>query len=109
MIRISDEQQQAAFDVLHSDRAPKARAAHEWMQETRKTVLARLISQSNLKTAGEREAWALQQPDYIAHLGRQRDCAEADYSARQAVEAARAVLEAARTQAANDREMARIR
>lgn len=107
--RITDAQAQAAFDVLHSDEAPKARAAHEWLQETRKTVQARLLSQSNLKTVGEREAWAYQHPDYIAHLAEQRKAAEADYSARQRVDAAKAVLDAWRTQAASDRELARVR
>lgn len=108
-MNLSDAQIQQAFDTLNSDEGAKARAAHEWMQETRKTVMARLSSQSNLKTIGEREAWALQHPDYIAHLAEQRRCAEADYTARNRQTAALAILDAWRTQSANNRGLERVR
>ena len=109
MVRLSDAQVQHAFDILNDDRtAAAARAHHEWMQETRKVVLARLSAQSNEKAQSAKEAWALQHPDYIAHLARQKDAAEADYAARQRITAANAVLDAWRTQSANERGLARV-
>lgn len=105
---ITDAQVQHALDTLQDETGARARAAHEWKQETRKTVFGRLCGQSNEKAQSAREAWAYQHPDYIAHLAEQRQAAELDYGWRQKIIAAQAILDAWRTEQATMRGQARL-
>lgn len=104
---ISETQVQWAIDIL-LDRdcaGSKARAAHDYMQDMDKVVLAKLMHEapSDLKTASARESWARMHPQYMTHLEEKKAIAEMDYKARDRRSAASAIIEAWRTEQSNAR------
>jgi ABC-type taurine transport system substrate-binding protein len=109
---ITEQQVQWAIDILLDRDAAgaKSRAAHDYLQDMDKVILARLISEAppDLKTATARENWARMHPDYITHLQEKRAIAEADYKARDRRAAASAIIEAWRTECSNARAGAKI-
>lgn len=109
MARITDEQLHRAFEIINDEAHAKARAAHEYMDDLTKTVLAKLMASSNAKSAVEREQYARSHPDFEAHLKAVQEVAELDYVGRQKTDAAKAVFEAWRTIQANDRALEKIR
>lgn len=109
MPRITDEQMSRAFEVLSDESHAKARAAHDYMTEMTKTVLAKLMGQSDAKSAVEREQFARAHDDYAEHLRQKRDVAELDYYGRQRIAAAEAVIEVWRSQQANNRTLQSVR
>lgn len=109
MPRITDDQLNRAFEIISDESHAKARAAHEYMDDLTKTVLAKLMAQSNAKSAVEREQMARAHPDYETHLKAKRDVGELDYVGRQRIAAANAVFECWRTMQANDRALEKIR
>ena len=108
MFHISDEQVQAAFDVLHSNEHAKARAAYEYSEKRLKAVLAELISQSDGKTVSEREGEALRSERYNETLQIYQSVCRAYYEARDKREAASAVIDAWRTLKSDQRAMGRV-
>lgn len=94
---ISDEQVQAAFDVLHSLDHAKARAAYEYAEKRIKVAFAKAMLASNGKTVGEREAGAQLSEDYQAALKSFHLIAEHYYVERDQRDAASAVMDAWRT------------
>lgn len=109
---ITDTQVEWAINILLDRDAAgaKSRAAHDYLQDMDKVILARLIIEapSDIKTATARENWARTHPDYITHLEEKRAIAEADYQARNRRAAASAIIEAWRTECSNARSGTKI-
>lgn len=108
MIRIPDAHVEHAFDLLKSGDHATARAAYEFAEKQLKVTLAKAEIQANGKTVGERQAAALTSPEYERALTAFRHIAENYYRERDRREAAAAIIDAYRTQAADLRAMARV-
>ena len=99
--RISDRR---GFE--HSDGGHAGRWHHD---DLTKTVLAKLMAESDAKSAVEREQFARAHPKYEEHLKAKQEVGELDYIGRQRIAAANAVFECWRTMQANDRGLEKIR
>ena len=104
----TEDQVQAAFNVLESNRHAKARAAYEYAEKRLKVVLAKAQLAANGKTASEREATALASPEYEHALREFRLITDQYHEQRDAREAAAAVIDAYRTQQSDRRAMGRV-
>jgi hypothetical protein len=101
---ITDAQVQHALDSLQDWTAAKARAAHEYLDDYTKTLLAELADEQNeAKSQAAAESWARRQDKFKEHLAQKRDAAELDYKHRQRISASLAILDLYRTQSANER------
>lgn len=105
---ITDQQVQQAFDILHEPAHAKARAAYEFAEKRLKVVLAKAQLAAEGKTVGERDANAQTSPDYEAALTKFRLIAETYHWERDRREAAKAVIDAWRTQQSDMRAMGRV-
>lgn len=105
---ISDQEIQAAFDVLHSQAHAKARAAYEYAEKRLKVALAKAQLAAEGKTVGERDANAQVSEAYQAALKAFHLIAETYYSERDKRDASSAVLDAWRTQQSDARAMGRV-
>ena len=105
MFHITDDQAQAAFDVLDSGDHAKCRAAFEYADKRLKVVLAKASLKAEGKTVGERADRAQISDEYNAALATWNILNEAYHEARDRREAAAAVIDAWRTQAADRRAM----
>lgn len=108
MPAISDDHVEHALKILQSQDGSKARAAHDYLSEMRKVVLARLRGDCNEKTAAAKDDFAHAHPDYAEHLEQLRHAAEEDYKHRDRRAAAQAVIDAWRTEQSNARTAGRI-
>lgn len=109
MSLITDQQVEHALKCLQDWNAAKARAAHEYLDDYTKTLLAELGEQANdAKSQAAREDFARRHPDFRTHLEQKRDAAEIDYRHRQRVSASLAILDLYRTQSANERGQGRV-
>ena len=108
---ITDKQLEWAMEILidRDNEGAKARAGHEHMADLDKVVLAKLMGQSNEKSAAAKEAWARAHPDYAAHLEQKKMLAEMDYAKRDRRSAASAVIEMWRTEQSNARAAGQMR
>ncbi len=106
---VSDDDMHHVLEVLSDESGAAHRAAHEYLDALTKTVLAELMSESDAKSATEREQWARAQPRFKEHLAKVGHMAKADYAARQRVMAANSKLEVWRTGNANARAAERVR
>lgn len=110
MALITDAQVEHAMKCMQDWNAAKARAAHEYLDDYTKTLLAELGDQANdAKSQAAQESFARKHPDFKAHLEAKRNAAELDYMHRQRVSASLAILDLYRTQSANERGLERIR
>lgn len=102
---ISDEAIEEALQYLSTsaETAAAARAARLRGEFERKRVKSRLVLQSNEKTVGLKEAWAECHPDYVAACEAEVKAFEADEYYRNKRNACDAILEAWRTENANNR------
>lgn len=105
---ISDEQVQAAFDVLHSQDHAKARAAYEYAEKRLKVALAKAQLAAEGKTVGERDAAAQVSEPYQAALKSFHLIAESYYLERDRRDAAGAVLDAWRTLRSDARQLGKV-
>jgi hypothetical protein len=109
---ITDTQVEWAINILldRDAAAAKSRAAHDYLQDMDRVILARLINEAppDLKTAIARESWARTHPDYITHLQEKRAVAEENYKSRDRRAAASAIIEAWRTECSNARSGTKI-
>jgi hypothetical protein len=109
MALITDAQVELAMKCMQDWNAAKARAAHEYLDDYTKVLLAELGEQANdAKSQSAREDFARRHPDYKAHLEQKRNAAELDYKHRQRVAASLAILDLYRTQSANERGLGRV-
>lgn len=102
---IADEAIEEALNYLatSADIAAAARAARIRGEFERKRVRSRLILQSNEKTMGLKEAWAECHPDYVAACEKEIEAVEADEFYRNKRNACDAIIEAWRSEQANNR------
>lgn len=106
---VTDAQVEHAIKCLQDWTAAKARAAHEYLDDFTKVLVAQLGEEANdAKSQAAREDFARRHPDYAAHLLAKRDAAELDYMHRQRCAASSAIIELYRTQSANDRRLERL-
>lgn len=107
---ITDKQVEHALDILmdKGGDGAKARAAHEYLEDMDKVVLAKLMQDCNEKSAAAKEAYARAHPTYQEHLEQKKSVAELDYRQRDRRSAATAVIELWRTEQSNARAGARI-
>jgi hypothetical protein len=105
---VSDSQVQDALDALQDYGAAKARAAHEFIDDKSKIILARLGHESGASSAAARLECALRNPRYLEHLEAVETVAMADYEHRQRQSAAMAIIDVWRTQQASLRGQGRI-
>lgn len=107
---VTDDDIEKALDRLRfqASTAAKAKADRIYLEEFRKTIKANVM-QKHLDlpiSAQEREAYS--SPEYAKHLMVMRDAIEKDEMMRWQMIAAQAVIEAWRTQSANQRIEAKI-
>lgn len=102
---IADEAIEEALQYLatSSEMAAAARAARLRGEFERKRVRSRLILQSNEKTMGMKEAWAECHPDYVSACEAELKAFEADEYYRNKRNACDAIIEAWRSEQANNR------
>ena len=107
---ISDKKVEHALDVLvdREHTAAKARAAHEYISDMDKVVLAKLMGQSEEKSNAAKETWARAHPDYEDHLEQKKALAEMDYIQRDRRAAASAIIDLYRTEQSNARVAGRL-
>lgn len=109
MALITDEQVELALKALQDWTAAKARAAHEFLDDYTKTLIAELGEQANdAKSQAARDDFARRHPDFRAHLEKKREAAELDYKHRQRISASLAILDCYRTMSANERGQGRL-
>jgi hypothetical protein len=109
MMIVPDEAVEVALAVLADEEGAAARAAHEYLSDLSKSVLAELIGESNATSAIAKENWARAQPRFKEHLVKVGEFAKRDYIWRQRYSAASAKIECWRTQNANIRAAERLR
>ncbi len=104
---ITEDQVDEALELLRTGavKAAKAHAERVYMQEFRKTVKAQIMQEHDRESGivQEREAYA--DPRYIRHLEALRDAIFLDEKESWATVAAKATLEAFKTQSWNERAM----
>lgn len=108
---ISDKMVEQALRYLTDPQqeASKARAAAEHMDDLTKTVLSKLMLESEEKSAAAKEMEARAHPKFEAHLDQVKACREVDYMWRNRLSAANAIIEAWRTEQSNIRASERVR
>jgi hypothetical protein len=89
--------------------ASRARAAAEHMDDLTRTVLAKLMMESEHKSAAAKEMDARAHPDFEAHLEALKACREVDYMWRNRLSAANALIEMWRTEQSNIRAAEKVR
>ena len=109
MALISDQQVEHAMRCMQDWTAAKARAAHEYLDDYTKTLIAELGENAEAKSQAAKEDFARRHPSFKAHLEQKRAAAELDYMHRQRVAASLAILDLYRTQSANERGLERVR
>ena len=105
---ISEDQIQAAFDVMHAQGHAKARAAYEYAEKRLKVAFAKARMEATGKTVGDRDDMAQTSDSYQAALKSFHLIAESYYSERDRRDAASAVIDAWRTQQSDMRAMGRV-
>lgn len=110
MALVPDTDVQTAFDWLreHHDSSAAAKARRVRAEHGVKRVRARLMRESHAKTQGEREAWAIDHPDYEAACEEEAKAVEADEWHRWGRAKAEMLIEAWRTEQSNIRAMGKI-
>lgn len=106
---VSEDDVGDALSILSDETGAAARAAHEYMDDLTKSVLAELVGASNEPSATAKETWARAQPRFLEHLKKVGAFAKEDYVWRQRYGAASAKIEIWRTMNANQRAAERIR
>lgn len=96
---LTDPQQEAA----------KARAAAEHMDDMTKTLLAKLMLESDEKSAAAKEMDARADPRFERHLDQLKALKELDYMWRDRRSAANAIIECWRTEQSNIRAAEKVR
>jgi len=111
MALVTDKMVSDAIEYLAmSDTLAAGAKANRIRQEhRRKRVRARLILDSNEKTAGLKEAWAECQPSYADACEDEAESVEADETHRNKRNTADAIIEAWRSEQANKRAGANFR
>jgi len=109
MALVSDEDMSRVLEILSDETGAAHRAAHEFLDDLTKTVLAELMNEADAKSATEREQWARSQPRFREHLEKVGKFAKLDYTWRQRYAAANAKADIWRTQSANARNADRVR
>lgn len=106
---IDEKQKERALEILldREGKMAKTRAAHEYLSDMDKVILAKLMNECNEKSAAAKDAYARAHPDYQAHLEQKREVAELDYRNRDRKAAASAIIEVWRTEQSNARTMTR--
>jgi hypothetical protein len=107
---ITEAQVQEAFDYLleQADNAAKARAERLWMEDYTRVVKAELMGESNSDKLGEQERYAYAHDRYKQHLQDLKTAVARDEKHRFMLNAKNAILDAWRTQQANERTMGKI-
>jgi hypothetical protein len=85
------------------------RAAHQYLDDLTKTVLAELMAESNEKTATAREEYARRHPRFAEHLKQLDGMRRQDLIGRRRDAAADAKIRIWQTLSANTRGMERVR
>lgn len=110
MALITDPQVEHAMKCIQDWNAAKARAAHEYLDDYTKVLLAELGDEANdAKSQAAKDDFARRHPRFKEHLIQKRDSAELDYMHRQRVAASLAILDLYRTQSANERGLEKVR
>lgn len=105
---IMDDQVAHALRCLQDWEAAKARAAHEFMDDMTKTILAQLGDECEEKSQAAKEAYARSHPKFIEHLKGKQKLAELDYKHRQRLAASAAIIDLFRTEQASNRKLDRL-
>jgi hypothetical protein len=102
---ITDDMMEEALTFLatHSDMGAEARAERFKAEHARKRIRANLILSSNEKTSGMREAWAEQHERYAQAIDDEANAIRNDEYFRAERSRAEAIIEAWRSEQANQR------
>lgn len=108
---ISDKKVEHALHILTDPQheAAKARAAAEHLDDLTKTLLAKLMMESDEKSAAAKEMDARADPRFETHLEQLKAVREIDYTWRDRRSAASAIIEMWRTEQSNIRAAERVR
>lgn len=105
---VTEAHVQRAFNILQSNDHAAARAAYDFSEKQLKVILAKAEAQSNAKTISERQNEALRSDEYERALSAWKLVSEAYFTARDKREASIAIIDAWRTQSADQRAMGRV-
>jgi hypothetical protein len=97
------------LDILANEEGAAWRGSHNYLDAMTKSILSKLMGESDEKSAPLREAWARRQPQFVEHLKRLREAETMDHRWRTRYAAADAKIEIWRTLQANNRNMERVR
>ena len=102
---VTEDDIERALDRLRfkAGDAAKAKADRIYMEEFRKTIKANVMQKHLDKPVSAQEREAYSSPEYAKHLMVMRDAIEKDEMMRWQMIASQAVIEAWRTQSANQR------
>jgi hypothetical protein len=106
---VPDRDVELCLETLANEEGAAARAAHEYLDDLTKSVLAELIAEADETSAVANENWARAQARFKEHLAKVGEMAKRDYIWRQRYSAASAKIECWRTQNANQRAAERVR
>lgn len=110
MALITEKMVYAAFDYLNdaADAAAKARHDRILTEHSRKKILAELMLEADKKTADLRKAWAESHPVYWEACKAEAEAVRADEWHRMQRAKAEAIIDAWRTENANQRSAGRV-
>ena len=103
MITDDDAESAQRFLLDNAKKAGELKGQRIYLEEYRKSLKAILMSDSNGKTQGDKEAHAYSHPKYIEHLAKLRDAVQKDETNRAEREAAVMRISVYQTQSANVR------
>jgi hypothetical protein len=106
---VSEQDVSDALEILANEEGAAWRGTHNYLDALTKTVIAKLMGESNEKTSTAQEAAARRHPDFIDHLKRLKEADSQDHRWRQRYAAAEAKIEIWRTINANQRAAERVR
>ena len=109
MALVSEKDVEDALAILADESGAAYRASHEYFDALTKSVLAKLVAQSNETSAAAKEQWARAQPEFTDHLMQVGKFAKEDYRWRQRYAAAEAKIRLWQTSSANARRMEMVR
>lgn len=107
---ISEKMIHAAFDWLEANAEPAAAAKAQRIraEHATKRMRARLFLESPKSSVAERDAWALDHPDYGAAVDTEAEAVEKDEAFRNQRSKCDAIIEAWRSEQANYRAMSKV-
>lgn len=105
---VSEKDVSDALDLLSNEEGAAWRGTHTYLDALTKSLLGKLLKDSDEKSVVAREADARSQPEFVDHLRKLKEAMTMDHKWRLRYAAAEAKIEIWRTLQANGRRMDKI-